>query len=248
MATRLRILCWNIAEASLTGALRMDSLVSQLAEHIRMKNPDLVLLSEVRRPYPFIAGRIDQTERLSRWSGLPHYEFGKTVRTGLTGHKGVSVLSRYPLTNPRMHPVMRGRRTTAYGTLEVTVHVEGMEHRIFSTRFDAHNREDNAAGHEQAAAMLRQLNPQLPVIFGGDLNARPSKDPQFNRFKETSGLIYTADERLDPNTWDSDPLDHLFYRGPYQVTQHELRAPWDPQRMLSDHPWVFVELERQPTG
>jgi len=246
MAVRLKIMCWNIAEASLTGALRMDSLLPQLVDQIRSKNPDLVLLSEVRKPHSFWAGRLDQTQRLSQWTGLPHYMFGKTVRTGLTGYKGVSVLSRYPLKSPRIHPVMRGTRATAYATLEVTFTVEGVDHRVFSTRFDAHERSDNAAGHDQASAMLRSLDPQLPVIFGGDLNARPSQDPQFARFKESSGLFYAADERPDPNTWDSDPLDHLFFRGPYQVSQMELRAPWDPERMISDHPWLFVELVSRP--
>lgn len=250
MSRRLRVMCWNIAEASLTSSLPMDSLLPRIAEQIRGKNPDIVLLNEVRQAHAFIPGRVDQTRELARMTGLEHFVFGKTVSTGVTGYKGVSVLSRFFLREARMHPVMRGTDETAFGTLEVTATIDNLVHRIFSTRFEPHVPADNVAGHEQAIAMLDRLDHRLPVIFGGDFNSHPSS-PQFTRFVQQSGLTNAFNVHPDPTPWVSEPIDHVFFRGPYQVTQMEIRHPWPAvpeNERISDHPWVFVELTNtQPT-
>lgn len=242
MTVLLRILCWNIAE----GMFGLDPV----AEHIRQKAPDIVLLNEVRwRRWPF--GK-DQTHELSVKTGLPYYSFGRTVATGLSGYKGVAVLSKYHLGPSRMHAVVRGQRKTAFATLATSVMINGVRHEILSTRFAPHNTADHAMenrmGVVQAAELARTFNPSHPLIFGGDFNARLHTD-QMKLFLSTCGLTEAQRECPDPSPgpcWDpEDRIDFILYRGEYKVRQMEFRCP-EPQG--SDHPSVFVVLEstREP--
>jgi endonuclease/exonuclease/phosphatase family metal-dependent hydrolase len=237
MAHSLKILCWNIAE----GMFGLDPVVA----HIRQKDPDIVLLNEVRqRRWPF---GTDQVKELAAKTGLPHYSFGKTVATGLTGHKGVAVLSKYHLGPSRMHTVLRGQRKTAFSTLITSAMINGVRHELLSTRFAPHNSADHAMenrmGVVQAAELARTLSPDLPLIFGGDFNARLHTD-QMKLFNSTSGLKDAHEECPDPTPgacWDpSDRIDFIFYRGKYKVRTLEFRCP-EPQG--SDHPSVFAILE-----
>ena len=62
-------------------------------------------------------------------------------------------------------------------------------------------------------------------------------------------LINAFWQRPDPQACVDAPanlVDHLFYRGPYEVTQMEVRCSW-PGVEVSDHPWVFAELT-SPSG
>lgn len=241
MAFSLRILCWNIAEG-VCG-------LGPVAEHIRQKAPDIVLLNEVRkRRWPFGG---DQTQELSARTGLPYYAFGKTATTGLTGFKGVAVLSKYHLGPSRMHPVIRGGRKTGFGTLVTSVVINGVRHELLSTRFAPHNSPDHALenrmGVVQAAELARTIDPKLPLIFGGDFNARLHTE-QMQLFNANSGLKEAHKECPDPTPgacWSpEDRIDFVFYRGEYQVRQLEFRCP-EPQG--SDHPSVFVILESTRT-
>lgn len=237
MAFSLRILCWNIAE----GDLGLEPAV----EHIRQKAPDIVLLNEVRnRWWPF---GVDQGKELSVRTGLPYYAFGKTVMTGLTGYKGVAVLSKYHLGPSRMHMVLRGGRKTGFGTLVTSAVINGVRHELMSTRFAPHNSADHALenrmGVVQAAELARTIDPKLPLIFGGDFNARLHTD-QMELFNTNSGLREAYKECPDPTPgacWaPDDRIDFVFFRGEYRVGQLEFRCP-EPQG--SDHPSVFVVLE-----
>lgn len=229
------------------GALR------QLALHIRSKSPDLVLLNEIRKPswvWENFCRRPDQTAVLARECGLPYHRFGGTNATGLTGEKGVAVLSRHPLGPGRVHPVMRGSKKTGFGTLVTSVTVDGTLHHILSARFAPHNddgtnKEDNPLGVRQALELVRSLGPGSPLIFGGDFNAstRPGT-PQYEEamveFIATSGLKEAVNESTGGV---DDRVDYLFYRGGCKATQVEFL---EPQPRVSDHPWIFAVLEKAP--
>jgi endonuclease/exonuclease/phosphatase family metal-dependent hydrolase len=249
MALSLRVLCWNIAEVRVgDGGLR------QIALHIRSKSPDIVLLNEVRKPSWFwenICRRPDQTAVLARELGLPYHAFGGTNRTGLTGQKGVAVLSRYPLGPQRVHPVMVGSRKTGFGTLVTSVTIDGCLHHILSTRFAPHNddgtnRLENPLGIQQALELVRSLGPGSTLIFGGDFNA--STKPATNEYEDamvqflaSSGLKEAVTEGSQATGHPpEDRVDYLFYRGEYKVSEAEFH---EPQPRVSDHPWVFAVLE-----
>jgi endonuclease/exonuclease/phosphatase family metal-dependent hydrolase len=247
MSLRLRIFCWNIDEGrNLSGGTpkEKNAELPRIAEQIRSKAPDVVLLNELKneRPWPFGSG-VNQASNLAGATGLKYCHWANTVATGLTGHKAVAVLSRYPIEQSRYHPVMRGTSATAYGTLQVTMTAEGLTHQIFSMRFDAHNTADNVAGHQQAVNLIRGLDPSHAVIYGGDFNAI-LRDPQTTSFISDSGLRDALIERPDQEMCGSPATtgDHIFFRGPYTVADSAQRCPWPGDNQVSDHAWVFAEL------
>jgi len=234
MSFKLRVLCWNIDEGR-----ALDSVVEQICS----KSPDIVLLNEIKsQRWPW---GIDQTAVLSEKTGLRYYKFGKTTALGITGDKGVSILSRYPLGTTYMHPVMRGSTATTYGTLEAAVIINNVGHQLFSTRFDAYNLSDNIAGHQQAIDMIQGINSRIPIYIGGDFNAQPDS-PQMQNFVAHSGLTDAFLKLPDPLICGPESrIDHIFFRSPYTLTTMEQRCPWAGQNEASDHPWVFIELSGQ---
>lgn len=252
MAIVLRIMCWNVATGDRNGKAPVNSALPEIADHIRAKSPDVVLLQEVVNydlaAGGWLGGNVIQAQRLQELVGMPHCQWFDVVQLGLTGHKAVVVMSRYPLGTPRRHPIMRGAEPTGMGTLETTITINDVVHHIFSTRFDVHY---NTPALQQSIDLVQGLDHNLPVIFGGDFNVSLSASPQFVDFSHNSGLINAYYEHPDPSACTDDPnqvIDHIFYRGPYIITQMELRCPfvWIGGAPVSDHPWVFVELTTPP--
>jgi endonuclease/exonuclease/phosphatase family metal-dependent hydrolase len=239
VAFSLRILCWNIAECRMAkGAL------NQIAAHIRQKSPDLVLLNEVKKDGWWWPRGMDHARDISRKTGLPHYAFGGTNGTGITGHKGVAVISRHPLGVSRLHPVIHNKRKTGFGTLATSITIDGQVHHILSTRFAPHNSEQNKAenpvGIRQALSLVSSFDSGSPLILGGDFNATTNPGTQayesvMKDFFRESGLTEVLSNEPD------ERVDYLFYRGEYKVSEVEFQKP-HPE--VSDHPWIFAVLER----
>jgi endonuclease/exonuclease/phosphatase family metal-dependent hydrolase len=244
VASSLRILCWNIAE----GRIGKDAL-NQIAAHIRRKSPDLVLLNEAKKDGWWWPRALDHARDISRKTGLRHYAFGGVNGTGITGHKGVAVISRYPLGASRMHPVIHNRKKTGFGTLATSITIDGQIHHILSTRFAPHNtqqnREENPVAIHQAFDLVNSFDSGSPLIFGGDFNASTNPGTQeyesvMKRFLKESGLTEVLSNGPDDHGPD-DRVDYLFYRGEYRVSEVEFLKP---QPEVSDHPWIFAVLER----
>ncbi|QSQ20792.1 endonuclease/exonuclease/phosphatase family protein [Pyxidicoccus parkwayensis] len=261
MAVVLRVMCWNIAEGSMTGKFDANSMIPRLAEEIRVQAPDIVLLNEVRNENPSPLGNgVNQMIRLSELTGIPYRHWANTNALGLSGHKVVGILSRFPLGSATYHPVMMGSDTTGFGTLESSVDVDGMNIQIFSTRFNpVHYKNDapipqelaeNIQGHHQFADMMRNRNPSIPVIFGGDFNAWPQAElhkPQYDYFMQNSTLTNTLPPYPEVHPQDLAPEqpDFIYYRGPFSVRMVTRR---DPENNPTDHPFVLAELQSPPQG
>ncbi len=251
MAVRVRVMCWNINEPVARGHVSEVVILQKIADQINQQSPDLVLLNEVRnRRWPF--GH-DQTKWLSEKTAMPYRLFGATTATGITGHKGVAILSRYPLAAAHMHFVTRDGRNTTFGTLSTTVKILDRIHHVFSTRFAPNNFADypieSKLAHEQAVALVKQVPSQDRIIFGGDFNSLQDSE-QMQMFMSASGLREVEVELPDPGYCPKWPpegrVDYIFYRSPYRVRHHERRcASSDPDSLdsASDHPWIVAELE-----
>ena len=237
----VKVLAWNIH-----GGTRLQDI----ADVIRTKAPDIVLLSEVVQRRWF--WQTDQVAWLSEQTHLPYYEVGKTTMTGITGWKAVAILSAHELRNPVVRPVMNGPRPTTYAMLDVDARINNAQFRLVSLRFDAFNTEDRTAGHQQLSELVRRIDPRTAVIVGGDFNA-PDTNPEMVQFRAESGLTDALMERPDPDRC-TDPyyvtnggVDHVFYRGPYYCSRTELRCPWQSRETeASDHPWLLAELSDRP--
>ncbi|WP_164017866.1 MIR domain-containing protein [Pyxidicoccus trucidator] len=260
MAVLLRVMCWNIAEGNMTGSLESNSMLPRLADEIRAQAPDIVFLNEVRneKGWPYGSG-VNQVVRLSELTGLPYRHWANTNALGLRGHKAVGILSRFPLEAAVYHPVKWSGDDTGFGTLESSFLVDGRRIHIFSTRFSPvhHGNPDfdwqqelreNTAGHQQAAAMTAGRDPNLPIIFGGDFNAWPEAElhaPQYNHFRDHSGLINTLTPHPHPNDEAPETPDFIYFRGPYSVRMVSRRSP---PNNPTDHPFVLTELQSPQEG
>ena len=227
--TRLRIMAWNILEG--TG-------LQKVAATIRELEPDIVLLSEIRWIVPGF-GANDQTSFLAAETGLKHGAYKDTTMMGLTGTKGVAILSRYPVKDIWLRRVkllqpwpwpwgpMKTWIETSFGTMHATIRLDDLDHDVFSTRFapmhppgwptpEPQGEAKNEAGHLQAIDMIKGIPAGRPVIFGGDLNARWKQKPWAIEFSKNSGLTDARMEKPDPEAPDQvdDRTDYIYYRGP----------------------------------
>jgi endonuclease/exonuclease/phosphatase family metal-dependent hydrolase len=254
----MKILCWNINDGRGGADSRNNSVDTELervAERIRAKAPDIVLLNETRDPSWTLGGlfRKNQPSYIAKRAGLPYKLFGKTNRTGPwlfgTGWKGVAVLSRYPLKKEAMVLVRReSGEKSGFGTLVTSVTIDGQRLFILSARFAPHNdpgnRQENPLGILQAIQLVKELGPASPLLFGGDFNA--SVEPGTNEYERAMEEFFDKSELIEAVKEGQLPIathrvDYLFYRGNYKITHIEFENP-DP--MASDHPWIFAVLER----
>jgi endonuclease/exonuclease/phosphatase family metal-dependent hydrolase len=184
----IRATAWNIERGS-----RLDSLITVLSEHERMRESDVLLLTELdygmaRSGNRFVAREIAESLKLNyayascylalnKGSGVEKFVAGEN---SLALH-GNAVFSRYPLHGahsialPNGKDKMQGAEKRLGNQRTV---VADMEHplgnvRLVSLHLDAHSTQRHR--HEQMKLVLDHLDslkPQLPVLIGGDWNTQ----------------------------------------------------------------------------
>lgn len=240
MTDLLRVMTWNIAEGSWLDGDQLDnSQLALLAHRIREQKPDLVFLNEVLlwNGWPFGNG-VHQVRELMRMANFPYAQWGQTNRLGWAAHKAVAVLSRRPLGNVSLYPVSPG-----YAILHAPLDIEGLTHHLYSLRFDSKSDDAQMAGLARLLSLMKSDPPGDAIIVGGDFNCGDAQQ-WFVDFAQNSGLSNTRTERQDDHPCPSDErIDHIFFRGPYEVLWTKIRCP-DPHP--SDHTWVMSELGVKP--
>jgi endonuclease/exonuclease/phosphatase family metal-dependent hydrolase len=184
----IRATAWNIERGS-----RFDSIVRVFQEHERIRGSDVLLLTELdygmaRSGNRFVARELAERLEmnyvfapcylaLNKGSGVEKFVSGENT---LALH-GNAVLSRYPLKRahqlalPNGKDLMQGAEKRL-GSQRVVI--ADMEHplaavRLVSLHLDAHSTQRHR--HQQMKLLLDHLDglePQLPVLIGGDLNTQ----------------------------------------------------------------------------
>ena len=128
----------------------------------------------------------------------------------------------------------------AFATLETTVVLNNIRRHIrFAPQNSYQHELEHATGISQAAQLMRDRDQSVPVIFGGDFNAR-FNSYSMQQFMANSRLNNVAIESPDASQYDPSPLDFVFYCGPWRVVSHRQRYP---SPSSSDHPWIVVDFE-----
>lgn len=239
----LKVMAFNVAEP------RSVDHVQRIADLLSEVQPDIVLLNEVKCRFwdsPWNAAQL-----LAQRAGYAYFAYEDATWNGVAGTKGVAILSKYPITDTRFHVVRLDGRATAFGTLDASISIGNVAHRVLSTRYSPmhkvgdpwyHPEEapENRAGHLQALDLAWGIPTGIPVIFGGDFNASwipvPDNFGQHvwsQQFRDANGMKDAAGNIPDPVP------DYIYYRGMYTVVaaQHH---PVSPD--VSDHPFVLAEL------
>lgn len=252
--TKLRVVAYNVA-------CGQWATPEQIAELLKPLNPDIVMLSEVPK-----ANRgkdvKDWSLRMAEALNLEHVHVGTVSSaghkspkwgdpTGNYGGKFKSILSRTPLTeakdiavegsgwkraNPvRAETVIAGRKFALY-----SLHLPGFaHHKKPRTKVEAWE----GSKHKQLAEHIKAEDASYEVIVGGDFN------------EWTDGLVMRAllkETKLE-NATKEQSIDHILYSTKGQVKLLDSKRDWGPKNQndqniksngcLSDHPWVYCELE-----
>ena len=252
--TKLRVVAYNVA-------CGQWATPEQIAGLLKPLNADIVLLSEVPK-----ANRgkdvKDWSLRLAEALGLDHVHVGTSSSaghkspkwgdpTGNYGGKFKSILSRTPRTEGRdievegsgwkrakpvrAETVINGRKFALY-----SLHLPGFAHHSKApTKIEAWE----GSKHKQLAEHIKAEDASCHVIVGGDFN------------EWTDGLVMRSlleDTRLE-NATTEQSIDHILYSTQRSIKLLETGRDWGPKNQndqnkkadgcLSDHPWVWCELE-----
>lgn len=150
---------------------RVKTTLTEIAELIRSKAPDVVALQEVDRR-AWLSGYVDQVEYLRRQTRYPHVFFGGHTE-GKSVHYGTAILSRHPIVEAVSHvfgktfPVPRKgfvlARIALPGAREVAVAS------VHTTVLNFFERETRTKQATLLAECVRHLD--IPFILCGDFNA-----------------------------------------------------------------------------
>jgi endonuclease/exonuclease/phosphatase family metal-dependent hydrolase len=222
-----------------------------VAETIKALQPDIVLLNEVR-DYPLGIegpyGVSNQWEWLADQTGYPYRKYEGCTLMGGNGTNGVAILSRYPITGstswdlPDSDPLF-----DHWCILKADISIDGLNHHVFSTRFNWEGDSENRAQQEAAIDIVRSMPSTDPVIIG-DFNAPWSERPYTKELWDGSGLTdaYGAAGLLFAEADPYNRKDYIYYRGSYSVYQHQER--WSEQLGVppaSTHAFVFTHFLRR---
>ena len=252
--SRLRVLAYNVA-------CGQWATPEQIAEVLKPLNPDIVLLSEV--PKANRGKKVkDWSQRLGDALGLGHVRVGVVSSanhkaptwgdvTGNYGGKFKSVLSRTPLTEGKDF-LPEGSGWARASAFRVETEINGRKFALYSLHlpgFAHHKRQPTelaaweGSKHKALADHINAEKESYAVIVGGDFN------------EWTDGLVMQSmlKETKMKNSTQEKSIDHILYSTKNKMKLLQTGRDWGPKNQnkdnvksngcLSDHPWVWCELE-----
>jgi endonuclease/exonuclease/phosphatase family metal-dependent hydrolase len=235
----LRVLTYNIHHGEGTDG-KID--LERIAKIIQAEKPDLVALQEVDQRTKR-SGGVDQAGRLAELTGM-HGTFGKAMDFQ-GGAYGVATLSRWPLQDPRVHPLPAPAGVEPRVLLEVGVNLHGdaQAMRFFVTHVD--HKSDPAHRAEQVAK-IRELvspasSPAVPAVLAGDLNATPKSEVIKRLLADWTDSAAEETFLTCPSHAPRVKIDYVLFRPATAWRATETRAIAEP--VASDHLPVIAVLE-----
>ena len=253
-STKLRVVAYNVACGQWATPER-------IAEELKALKPDIVLLSEV--PKANRGKKVkDWSRRMADALSLDHVHVGvvssaghKSPKwgdpTGNYGGKFKSILSRTPLTGGKDISV-EGSGWKRASAFRVETEINGRKLALYSLHlpgFAHHKRQPTeltawkGSKHKALADHINAEKESYDVIVGGDFN------------EWTEGLVMQSmlKETKMKNSTQEKSIDHILYSTKNKMKLLETGRDWGPQNQnkdnvksngcLSDHPWVWCELE-----
>lgn len=258
---KLRIAAYNVA-------CGQWATPEQIAEALKPLDLDLLFLNEV--PKANVEKKVeDWSSRVAEKLGLQHVYVGsnsssnhKAPRwgdiTGNYGGKFKSVLSRTPLTGGKDY-ILQGKGWAPAGVVRVETKIGGRKFALYSLHLPGRTEDWSKSKQKRLAELIAKEDSSFEVIAGGDFNevtegdimhnllltgnlkdAIPTTTHEFTRYCSKHGLFLTV-------------VDHILYRVTTPIKVLKTKMDWGPKKEtkgneknkghLSDHPWVWCELE-----
>ena len=253
-ATKLRVVAYNVACGQWATPER-------IAQELKVLKPDIVLLSEV--PKANRGKKVkDWSHRLADALDLDHVHVGTVSSaghkspnwgdpTGNYGGKFKSILSRTPLTGGKDISV-EGSGWKRASAVRAETEIDGRKFALYSLHlpgFAHHKRQPvelsawEGSKHKALADHINAEKESYDVIVGGDFN------------EWTEGLVMKSmlKETKMKNSTKEKSIDHILYSTKNKMKLLQAGRDWGPKNQnkdniksdgcLSDHPWVWCELE-----
>ena len=253
-ATKIRVVAYNVACGQWATPER-------IAQELKVLKPDIVLLSEV--PKANRGKKVkDWSHRLADALDLDHVHVGTVSSaghkspkwgdpTGNYGGKFKSILSRTPLTEGKDISV-EGSGWKRASAVRVETEIDGRKFALYSLHlpgFAHHKRQPvelsawEGSKHKALADHINAEKESYDVIVGGDFN------------EWTEGLVMKSmlKETKMKNSTKEKSIDHILYSTKNKMKLLQAGRDWGPKNQnkdniksdgcLSDHPWVWCELE-----
>jgi endonuclease/exonuclease/phosphatase family metal-dependent hydrolase len=251
---KLRVVAYNVACGQWATPER-------IAGELKALKPDIVLLSEVPKANRGKKAK-DWSQRLAYALDLDHVHVGTVSSAGhkspkwgdLTGNYGgkfKSILSRTPLTGGKDISV-EGSGWKRASAVRVETEIDGRKFALYSLHlpgFAHHKRQPvelsawEGSKHKALADHINAEKESYDVIVGGDFN------------EWTEGLVMKSmlKETRMKNSTKEKSIDHILYSTKNKMKLLQTGRDWGPKNQnkdnvksngcLSDHPWVWCELE-----
>jgi endonuclease/exonuclease/phosphatase family metal-dependent hydrolase len=251
---KLRVVAYNVACGQWATPER-------IAGELKALKPDIVLLSEVPKANRGKKAK-DWSQRLAYALDLDHVHVGVVSSAGhkspkwgdLTGNYGgkfKSILSRTPLTGGKDISV-EGSGWKRASAVRVETEIDGRTFALYSLHlpgFAHHKRQPvelsawEGSKHKALADHINAEKESYDVIVGGDFN------------EWTEGLVMKSmlKETRMKNSTKEKSIDHILYSTKNKMKLLQTGRDWGPKNQnkdnvksngcLSDHPWVWCELE-----
>ena len=177
-----------------------------IAEVIRRNDPDIVALQEVERFTELNPG--DTPAILAGMTGLKYHTFFHALDIRSGGDYGNAILSKYPIMEERSFRIGTPGRDYMRSFGYVRIRKKGHEVCFATTHLD--HRKDDSLRIAQVREILRLTeNIDIPVILGGDMNARPEEAP----VRLLSAKFNVGNSPAEPTTDDDGgkTIDYLMY-------------------------------------
>lgn len=231
-APTLRVMAYNIHHGR-----GMDGKVdlNRLADVILASKADLVALQEVDNKAKR-SGNVDQAAKLARMTGM-HSIFGKQIDLQ-GGEYGQAILSRFPLSEAKVHQLIGKPEWEQRIALSVEVSHPKQKLTFVSTHLNHMNEENRIEQVEQLNELAEGW--QHPAILAGDFNALPTSEPIQILGKKWVNATNGPDLFTFPADRPGRQLDYVFFAGPdaFEVLQSEVI----PEAIASDHRPIVVDL------
>jgi len=241
----LRVITYNIHRAiGVDRRFRPQRIVDILRHY----DPDIVLLQEVDEGVPR-SRELNLAKALAEAAGYPHFALGHNVSLR-KGRYGNATLSRFPILRERNIDLSLAESWIRRGCQHTTLELNGAGQRleVFNLHLGLSARErEKQVELLKRSAELSGVDPETPVIVGGDFNDwRSLLQPRF-----TNGLGFgCATERRRgpyrciptyPSFSPQGGLDRIYHRGPlHLVSVHSCRL--QVARVASDHLPILAEF------
>ena len=253
-STKLRVIAYNVACGQWATPER-------IAQELKVLKPDIVLLSEV--PKVNRGKKVkDWSQRLADALDLDHVHVGTVSSaghkspkwgdpTGNYGGKFKSIISRTPLSGG-MDISVEGSGWKRASAVRAETEIGGRKLALYSLHlpgFAHHNKAPTSSAawegskHKALAEHINAEKESCDVIVGGDFN------------EWTEGLVMQSmlKETKMKNSTKEKSIDHILYSTKNKMKLLQAGRDWGPQNQnkdnvksngcLSDHPWVWCELE-----